>query len=79
MIPDGVRSPSQRGETWNDTEAINRHRQITPAERIALAVEAGNAALRFANAPRRLLNPMTREAASQADRRASGRGRPARR
>ncbi len=40
--------PSQRGETWNDTEAINRHRQMTPAERVALAIEASRAALVFA-------------------------------
>ena len=26
--------PSQRGETWNDTEAINRHRALTPSDRI---------------------------------------------
>jgi hypothetical protein len=65
MIPEMASDlPSQRGETWNDTEAINRHCQMTASQRIALAVEAGNAALLFANAPRRLLNPMTREAAS---------------
>jgi hypothetical protein len=44
---------SQRGETWNDTEAINRHREMTPSQRVALAIEASRAALRFANAPRR--------------------------
>jgi len=40
--------PSQRGETWNDTEAINRHREMTPSERVALAIEASRAALLFA-------------------------------
>jgi hypothetical protein len=44
--------PSQRGETWNDTEAINRHRAMTPSQRVALAIEASRAALRFAEAPR---------------------------
>jgi hypothetical protein len=45
--------PSQRGETWNDTEAINRHREMTPSQRIALAVEASRAALMFAGAKRK--------------------------
>ena len=40
--------PSQRGETWNDTESINRHREMTPSERVALAIEASRAALLFA-------------------------------
>jgi hypothetical protein len=44
--------PSQRGETWNDTEAINRHREMTPSERIALAIEASHAALLFADGAR---------------------------
>jgi hypothetical protein len=44
--------PSQRGETWNDTEAIARHRELTPSERIALAIEASRAALRFAEGAR---------------------------
>jgi hypothetical protein len=44
--------PSQRGETWNDTEAINRHRAMTPSERVALAIEASRAALRFAEGAR---------------------------
>jgi hypothetical protein len=43
---------SQRGETWNDTEAINCHRQMTPSQRVALAIEVSRAALLFANAPR---------------------------
>lgn len=42
--------PSQRGETWNDTEAINRHRAMTPSQRVALAIEVSRAALMFANA-----------------------------
>jgi hypothetical protein len=41
--------PSERGETWNDTEAINRHRSMTPSQRVALAIEASRAALLFAN------------------------------
>jgi hypothetical protein len=45
--------PSERGETWNDTEAINRHRAMTPAQRVALAIEASRAALRFADGNRR--------------------------
>ena len=44
--------PSQRGETWNDTEAINRHRAMTPSERVALAIQISRAALRFAHAER---------------------------
>jgi hypothetical protein len=44
--------PSQRGETWNDTEAINRHREMTPSQRVALAIEASRAALMFAEASR---------------------------
>ena len=43
---------SQRGETWNDTEAINRHRELTPTERVALAIEASRAALLFAEGAR---------------------------
>jgi hypothetical protein len=42
------RSPSPRAETCNDTEAINRHREMTPSERVALAIEASRAALLFA-------------------------------
>jgi hypothetical protein len=49
-VPDEL--PSQRGETWNDTEAINRHRQMTPSQRIALAIEASRAALLFAEGKR---------------------------
>ena len=44
--------PSQRGETWNDTEAINRHREMTPSQRVALAIQISRAALRFAHAKR---------------------------
>ena len=44
--------PSQRGETWNDTEAINRHRAMTPSERVAVAIQISRAALRFAHAER---------------------------
>jgi hypothetical protein len=45
--------PSERGETWNDTEAIDRHREMTPEQRVALAIEVSRAALRFAEAGRR--------------------------
>jgi hypothetical protein len=44
--------PSRRGETWNDTEAINRHRTMTPSQRVALAIQISRAALRFAHAER---------------------------
>ena len=44
--------PSQRGETWNDTEAINRHRLMTPSERVALCIQISRAALKFHDAPR---------------------------
>jgi hypothetical protein len=44
--------PSQRGETWNDTDAINRHRALTPSQRVALAIEISRAALRFAQGER---------------------------
>jgi hypothetical protein len=44
--------PSQRGEMWNDTEAINRHREMAPAERVALAIQISRAALQFAHAER---------------------------
>ena len=44
--------PSQRGETWNDTATINRHRLMTPSERVAKAIEVSRAALRFAHAKR---------------------------
>jgi len=44
--------PSERGETWNDTEAIDLHRTMTPSQRVALAIEISRAALRFAHAKR---------------------------
>src|SRR4051794_1518825 len=42
--------PSQRGETWNSTEAIARHRAIAPSQRLTLAIEVSRAALLFARA-----------------------------
>src|SRR6478672_6005893 len=42
--------PSQRGETWNDTDAIARHRAMTRSQRLALAIEVSRAALMFARA-----------------------------
>jgi hypothetical protein len=44
--------PSARGETWNDSDAIDRHRLMSPAQRVALAIEASRAALRFADGKR---------------------------
>src|SRR4051794_38857757 len=53
MIPDMESElPSERGETWNDTEAIACHRAMAPAQRLALAVEVSRAALLFAYAGR---------------------------
>ncbi|MDA0166004.1 hypothetical protein OM076_37415 [Solirubrobacter ginsenosidimutans] len=42
--------PSQRGEIWNDTDAIARHRAMTPSQRLTLAIEVSRAALLFARA-----------------------------
>jgi hypothetical protein len=42
----------KRSTTWNDPRSINRHRQLAPAERIRLAIEASRAALRFAQGRR---------------------------
>jgi hypothetical protein len=53
--------PSQRGETWNDTDAINRHRAMTPSQRVALAIEISRAALQFADAGRRASGERPRE------------------
>jgi hypothetical protein len=36
----------------DDTEVINRHRQMTPSERVALTIEVSRAAFLFANARR---------------------------
>ena len=52
MVSPEPELPSQRGETWNDTEAIARHRAMTPSQRVALAIEISRAALRFAQAKR---------------------------
>jgi hypothetical protein len=52
MVSPEAELPSQRGETWNDTEAIARHRTMTPSQRVALAIEISRAALRFAHAQR---------------------------
>jgi hypothetical protein len=42
----------QRTTTWNDPRSIDRHRELSPAERIRLAIEASRAALRFAHGRR---------------------------
>jgi hypothetical protein len=44
--------PSRRGMTWNDTASIDRHRNMTPAQRVSKALQISRAALRFARAPR---------------------------
>jgi hypothetical protein len=38
--------------TWNDTASIDRHRTMTPAQRVSKALQISRAALRFAHAPR---------------------------
>ena len=43
---------TQRTNTWNDRRTIDRHRELSPAERLRLAIEASRAALRFANGRR---------------------------
>jgi hypothetical protein len=52
MASSEAKLSSQCGETWNDTEAIARHRAMTPSQRVALAIEISRAALRFAQAQR---------------------------
>jgi hypothetical protein len=52
VVSSDAELPSQRGETWNDTEAIARHRALTPSQRVALAIEVSRAALHFAQAER---------------------------
>jgi hypothetical protein len=49
--------PSQRGETWNDTEAIARHRTMSPSQRVALAIDVSRAALMVAASARRVDDP----------------------
>jgi len=43
---------SASGETWNDRDRIAEHRELTPAERLRLTLEASRAALRFATGAR---------------------------
>jgi hypothetical protein len=38
--------------TWNEPEQIAVHRELSPAERLRLTIEASRAALRFANGRR---------------------------
>jgi hypothetical protein len=38
--------------TWNDRASIAAHREMSPAQRVALALQASRAALRFANGRR---------------------------
>lgn len=40
------------GGTWNTPEAIERHRRMTPEERVRKAIELSRAAIRFARAER---------------------------
>lgn len=46
------RDGNQRTDTWNDRRSIDRHRELSPAQRLRLAIEASRAALRFANGRR---------------------------
>jgi hypothetical protein len=38
--------------TWNEPERIAEHRELSPAERLRLTIEASRAVLRFANGRR---------------------------
>jgi hypothetical protein len=49
---DEPRQRDQRTKTWNDPQSIDRHRELSPSERIRLAIEASRAALRFAHGRR---------------------------
>jgi hypothetical protein len=49
--------PSQRGETWNDTDAIDTHRELTASQRVARANEISRAALAVAASARRSHDP----------------------
>lgn len=48
-----VQSPPspQADRTWNTPEAIARHREMTPEQRLRAAIALSQAALRFAQAP----------------------------
>ena len=55
MIPRMAHEPrdrDQRTNTWNDPRSIDRNRELSPAERLRLAIEASRAALRFAHGRR---------------------------
>jgi hypothetical protein len=45
-------SPRAQPATWNDPARIAFHRQLTPATRIQLMIEASRAVLRFARGRR---------------------------
>jgi hypothetical protein len=49
---DQPRGRDLRSNTWNDPRSIDRHRDMSPAERLRLAIEASRAALRFAHGRR---------------------------
>jgi hypothetical protein len=52
-VPDPRREQiSTAHHTWNDADRIAAHRAMTPSQRLALAIEARRAALRFANGRR---------------------------
>ena len=44
--------PGTATGTWNDQDCIDRHRELSPDERVRLAIEASRAALRFARGRR---------------------------
>jgi len=46
-------SPPAQRATWNDADRIAAHRALSPEQRVALALEASRAALRFATGRRR--------------------------
>lgn len=48
----GKQAATEPRRTWNTPEAIGRHRQLSPGERVKLAVEVSRMALKFAHAGR---------------------------
>lgn len=51
--PDPPSAVNEDGATWNTPEAIARHREMSPEERVRKMIALSQAALRFASAPRR--------------------------
>jgi hypothetical protein len=50
-MADARTSAADPQRTWNTPEDIERHREMTPEQRIKKAIELSRAALRFAAAP----------------------------